>query len=83
MKRRNDLKVGVIVLNYNSSAMTAKLVNTLKEYKLVNKIIVVDNNSTDSSRMDFKKLTSPKIELLFLRENKRVRREEAFLEKRL
>ena len=70
MKRRNDLKVGVIVLNYNSSAMTAKLVNTLKEYKLVNKIIVVDNNSTDSSRMDFKNLTSPKIELLFLKENK-------------
>lgn len=70
MKDVNDLKVGIIILNYNSSAMTIKLANVFEKYRLVNKIIVVDNNSTDSSRKDFKNLSSPKIELMFLKENK-------------
>ena len=42
-------KVGMIILNYNDYETTDKYLSSIKNYKVLDKIIVVDNNSTDSS----------------------------------
>ena len=45
------MKVAIVILNYNSEEDTIKYVESIKEYKNLNKIIVVDNNSTDATSM--------------------------------
>ena len=40
------MKFAIIVLNYNDHENTIKYVNSIKDYDIVDKIIVVDNNST-------------------------------------
>lgn len=52
------MKVAIIILNYNSEDDTIKYVETIKEYEILNKIIVVDNKSTNNSA--FEKLLSLK-----------------------
>ena len=42
------MKVAVIVVNYNDTDDTIKYVRTITEYDSINRIVVVDNNSTDS-----------------------------------
>lgn len=51
----------LIIVNYNDADATIKLINNVKSYKTINKIVVVDNNSTDDSlellkQLDIKKL---------------------------
>ncbi len=46
------MKVVLIVLNYNDHENTIKYVNTMKDYYIINKIIVVDNNSTSENELD-------------------------------
>ena len=46
-------KVGVVVLNYNDSDTTIKLVNEIMRYESVYKIVIVDNFSTDDSYIKF------------------------------
>lgn len=41
------MKVGIVILNYNSKNLTSKLVNKCIKYKLINKIVIVDNDSND------------------------------------
>lgn len=43
------MKNAIIVLNYNDSSTTVKLVDNIKNYQKLNKIIIVDNCSTDDS----------------------------------
>lgn len=50
-----------IIVNYNDSDNTIKLINNVKDYKSIKKIVVVDNNSSDDSldhlrELDIKKL---------------------------
>ena len=56
--------VDVLVLNYNDSSTTIDFVNLIKKYKIVRKILVVDNCSTDDSVNIIKKITDDKIEIL-------------------
>lgn len=46
--------IDVLVLNYNDSVTTAGLINVIKLYSCIRKILVVDNHSTDGS---FEKLS--------------------------
>ena len=48
-------KVGYLIINYNDYENTIKLINNIKDYKILNEIVVVDNNSTDSSKDKLKK----------------------------
>lgn len=41
--------IDVVVLNYNDYQTTAQFVERIKEYEIINKIVVVDNCSTDES----------------------------------
>lgn len=51
------MNTAIIVLNYNDYETTLNFVNTIKDYKSINKIVVVDNNSPSG---DFEKLSSLK-----------------------
>ena len=48
MKKNID-EINIVILNYNDSETTLKLIESIHEYPNINKIIVVDNNSTDDS----------------------------------
>lgn len=42
-------KIGVVILNYNDASTTKNLVISIKNYEILDNIIVVDNLSTDNS----------------------------------
>ncbi len=54
----------MVILNYNDYKTTNSYINTIKDYKSLNYIIVVDNNSKDDSYEKLKKLENNKIIIL-------------------
>ena len=54
-------KIGYLIINYNDYDNTIKLINNIKDYKLLDEIVVVDNNSTDSSKDKLKKIKEIKL----------------------
>lgn len=50
----NKLKTGLVVVNYNDYKTTIKFIDSIKDYKSIDLIVVVDNCSTDGS---FKRLS--------------------------
>jgi len=64
------MKTAIIVLNYNSEKETEEYVNKIKEYKILDKIIVVDNKSTTINAVDtLKKLESEKVDVIVSEKN--------------
>lgn len=63
-------KLAVIVLNYNDATSTIKYVNMIKNYKCIDKIIVVDNLSPDNSYKKLKKLSDSKVDVIISDGNK-------------
>jgi Predicted glycosyltransferases len=55
MENSERLKCGVVILNYNDASTTLSLIYLIKEYRSIDYIVVVDNNSSDNS---FDKLLS-------------------------
>ncbi len=55
------MKTGIVILNYNDYSTTIKLINQIREYKSIDYIVVVDNNSTDDSYTELKNFESDKI----------------------
>ncbi len=49
-------KTGYIIINYNDFKTTEKLINNIKDYKVIDEIVVVDNNSTDDSKNKLSKI---------------------------
>lgn len=62
--------LGIVILNYNSYELVKKLCNNLEKVFGIYKIVIVDNNSLDSSVKELKKIESNKIILLKSNENK-------------
>lgn len=58
------MKVGIVILNYNDYENTNNFVNLIKNYKCLNEIIIVDNNSSDNSYELLKKLESKHVTIL-------------------
>ena len=58
------IKSSLIVLNYNDSATTANLVKSVKSYNTIDKIIIVDNNSSDDSKEKLSTLVDEKIDFI-------------------
>lgn len=54
-------KLAMVIVNYNDYETTKKLIDNIKDYKCLNKIVIVDNNSTDNSYELLKKLADKKI----------------------
>lgn len=59
-----DLKVGVVVLNYNDASTTVSYVEKIQGYDVVEHILVVDNCSTDDSFKLLSGIRSHKIEVI-------------------
>ena len=59
------MKTAVIILNYNSKNDTIRYVNKIKDYEVLDAIIVVDNKSTNSEEFkDLKLLQSEKVRVI-------------------
>lgn len=55
-KNEENDKIGLITVNYNDWETTANFIKKIKHYNSIDKIIVVDNQSTDHSFYELKKL---------------------------
>ena len=64
------MKTGIIIVNYNDFTSTEKLINNIKDYRVIDKIVVVDNHSSDDSPQKLKKLKLPKLKVVINEENK-------------
>lgn len=60
----------VIILNYNDYKTTSKLINHIKDYSEADKIVVVDNRSTDDSFEVLKTYRNKKIHVIQSGQNK-------------
>lgn len=64
------MKNGMVIVNYNDYNSTEELINNIKSYHILDKIVVVDNHSTDDSFHQLKKLKVPNLKILKVKENK-------------
>ena len=59
------MKVAVIIVNYNDAEQTVLYVNKIKEYKNIQKIVVVDNLSTKTDSMNvLRKIEDDKVNII-------------------
>lgn len=59
------MKFAVIVLNYNDHENTIKYINVIKNYNIIDKIVIVDNNSTFKDEVKIlKELEDDKVEVI-------------------
>ena len=65
-----DLKTGLIIIHYNDYESVKKLIDNVKDYKVLDKIIIYDNHSKEDIIKKLKKLSSGKIEVVVNDENK-------------
>ena len=63
-------RIGIVVLNYNDYKETREYIDTIKKFKIINKIVVVDNNSTDASYEVLKRMEKGNITVLKADENR-------------
>ncbi len=63
-------KVGFIIINYNSSKDTINLLNAIKNFDILDLIVVLDNNSTDNSYEILKQYENDKIKVIKTETNK-------------
>lgn len=64
-----EMKCGIVILNYNDSGTTKKLLDTIQNYDAFAKIIVVDNHSEDNSYQELLHYQSEKVVVLQAKEN--------------
>ncbi|MDD3453386.1 MAG: glycosyltransferase [Bacilli bacterium] len=64
------MQTGFIIVNYNDYKTTQKLINNIIDYKIINKIVVVDNASTDDSYQKLIKINNDKLIVLKNTDNK-------------
>ena len=64
------MTTGIVILNYNDYDTTKDMIERIKDYKCLNHILVVDNNSTDKSYSKLKKLENKNIDVIKTDENK-------------
>ncbi|SFV03129.1 glycosyltransferase family 2 protein [Butyrivibrio sp. INlla21] len=64
------MKLGLVVLNYNDSETTVSFLNQIQKYGIIEKIVVVDNHSSDDSFTRLKELDNDKIDVIQTNENR-------------
>ena len=64
------MKTAIIILNYNDYKTTIEMINQIKDYKVLNNIIIVDNNSNDNSYEILKEYEKDNIEIVKTDDNK-------------
>ena len=61
---------GIVIVHYNDSLSLEHLIDNVKNYKVLDKIIIVDNNSREEEKERIRKLTNERIELIENKDNK-------------
>ena len=61
--------IGMVIINYNDFETTYRLLDNIKNYQCLKKIVVVDNHSTDDSFKKLKKLANNKISVVQNKDN--------------
>jgi GT2 family glycosyltransferase len=61
---------GIVILNYNDYKTTSEMLENIKNMKVLDHIVVVDNNSSDNSLKELDKYKSKKIDIVANKENK-------------
>lgn len=62
--------IGMVIVNYNDYETTKRLLDNVKDYKVLKEIVVVDNKSTDNSLEELRKLKNKKITIIDSGQNK-------------
>ena len=60
----------MVIVNHNDYETTKRLLDNVKDYKVLKEIVVVDNKSTDNSLEELRKLKNKKITIIDSGENK-------------
>ena len=63
-------KIGIVILNYNDYETTNSFVNKIINYKVIDKILVVDNKSSDDSYKKLQRLKNDHIDVVCSDKNK-------------
>lgn len=63
-------KIGMVILNYNDYETTSKYIDMIKNYKSINHIVIVDNNSTDGSYEKLSSISNNKTKVIKTDKNK-------------
>ena len=58
------MKTGFVVVNYNDYETTEKIIKNIYNYKIIDKIVIVDNCSTDDSLTKLEELSDKKISII-------------------
>lgn len=58
------MKNGLVIVNYNSYNDVIKLIDNVYEYDIIDKIVIVDNNSTDNSYKELLRIVDSKIDVI-------------------
>lgn len=64
------MKNGIVIVNYNDYKTTKRLIDNIKDYKIFDKIVIVDNKSSDNSLKELKKLENKRIVVIDSGKNK-------------
>ena len=64
------MKNGIVIVNYNDYKTTKRLIDNIKDYKVFDKIVIVDNKSSDNSLKELKKLENKRIAVIDSGKNK-------------
>lgn len=64
------MKVGFLIINYNDYETTSKLISNIRSYNIIDKIVVVDNNSTDNSYTKLKRIKLNNLDVIKNKANK-------------
>ena len=57
-------KLGMVIINYNDYDMTKRLIDNVKDYTIIDKIVIVDNCSTDDSYERLQNLNYMNVDLI-------------------
>lgn len=60
----NKKSTAMIILNYNDYENTKKYIDLIKKYDSIDRIVIVDNNSSDESYSILKKIKDKKVKLI-------------------
>ena len=63
------MKLGVVILNYNTSNSVVNLINKIQNYSDIDYIVIVDNNSAKEDSQLLRKVISNKVEVIYSKEN--------------
>lgn len=64
------MQTGIVIVNYNDYESTFKLVENIKKYKIIEKIVIVDNNSSEEEKEKLRTIKGRKVKIIENIENK-------------